>query len=364
MLKKISPIIICICIAFTICVSAMGFADGVSVEPPAETTVDIISVEKYLIALYEAVNNTELADKTDTTEVLAWAESNGVLESIIDDMENISNTPLTQEMALLMLSRTYSELTEITEMLAEVSHTSDNRPPQMNMQDQPVLDAESAVQPTPPNDNDFSEGRHRLQMQMPENAAENSTDMQSVSQSDSKTAENPANEQIQPPDFTTQVTDIDKTDAANTQEAPQRNGTPAGNRVASNTQGSKMQQPSGNTPQNNSANKETSETGIQQGNNIQQEKGMGNPTDKSNTKRNSKPGTDVIADSENMDFEIDDTAMSDIASGETQTDIITQTEEKAKSLNEYIEEYLTTFVGLILLAMSFIFVKLYRRRRY
>ena len=368
MLKKISPIIICVCIAFTICVSAMGFADGVSVEPPTETTVNIISVEKYLIALYEAVNNIELADKTDTTEVLAWAETNGILESIADDTQNISEIPLTQETALVMLSRTYTQLAEITDMITEVSHTANNRQPQPGMPGQSkenipdMGNAENTQQPAVPDNSVFSGGNR--QPQMPK--AEISDDIQNVTQTTAEISEIAENEQISSADPAAAPVDNNVPDTKN-EQVPQKNGASAGGRAASGLQGSQnrhqgenMKMPSGN---NSTQNNSQGSTGTRS--KTRQDSNMPSGEEKTNNQRNMLfPENTQLETAENSDSQTNISNL--IEDMEKESQITENSDEQVSdvSLSEHIKEYYTTYICLLVLAAAFVFVKLFRRRRY
>ena len=367
MLKKISPIIICVCIAFTICVSAMGFADGVSVEPPTETTVNIISVEKYLIALYEAVNNIELADKTDTTEVLAWAETNGILESIADDTQNISEIPLTQETALVMLSRTYTQLAEITDMITEVSHTANNRQPQPGMPGQSkenipdMGNAENTQQPAVPDNSVFSGGNR--QPQMPK--AEISDDIQNESQITAEISELAESEQMNSADIAAAPVDNNVPDKKN-EQVPQRNGSSAGGRPTSSIQGSQnrpqgenIQMPSGNNlTQNNS------QGGTDTRSKTRQDGNMPSGEEKVNNQRNMlTPENTQTETVQNSDSQTNISNLLEEIEKESQTTENSDEQVSDVSLAEHIKEYRTTYVGLLVLAAAFVFIKLFRRRR-
>lgn len=365
MLKKISPIIICVCIAFTICVSAMGFSDGVSVESADETTVDIISVEKYLVALYEAVNNIELADKTDTTEVFAWAETNGILESIADDTQNISEIPLTQESALVMLSRSYTQLAEITDMIAEVSHAANNRQPQPGMPEQSkehVPNTEKTQQPTVPNNDGFSGGNR--QPQMPKTKI--SDDIQNASQTNAEISEIAENEQISSADVAAAPVDNNVPDTKN-EQVPQKNGASAGGRAASGLQGSQnrpqgenMKMPSGNnSTQNNS------QGGTGSRSKTRQDSNMPSGEEKTNNQRNMLfPENTQLETAENSDSQTNISNL--IEDMEKESQITENSDEQVSdvSLSEHIKEYYTTYICLLVLAAAFVFVKLFRRRRY
>lgn len=368
MLKKISPIIICVCIAFTICVSAMGFADGVSIEPPAETTVDIISVEKYLIALYEAVNNIELADKTDTTGVLAWAETNGILENIADSTQNISEIPLTQETALVMLSRTYTQLAEITDMITEVSHTANNRQPQPGMPGQSkehipdMGNAEDTQQPAVPDNSVFSGGNR--QPQMPK--AEISDDIQNVTQTTAEISEIAENEQISSADLAAAPTDNNVPDTKN-EQVPQRNGSSAGGRPTSSMQGS-QNRPQGENMQ------------MPSGNNLTQNNSQGGANIRSKARQDSNmPSGELKANNQKNMLSPENTQTDTVENSNNQTNISNLIEEMEKesqtiensgeqvsdvSLSKHLKEYYTTYVGLLVLTAAFVFIKLFRRRRY
>ena len=367
-LKKISPIIICICIAFTICVSAMGFADGVSVESPAETTVDIISVEKYLIALYEAVNNIELADKTDTTEVMAWAETNGILEGIADDTQNIFEIPLTQETALLMLSRSYTQLAEITDMITEVSHTANNRQLQPGMPEQSkehtpdMGNAENAQQPTVPNNGGFSGGNR--QPQMPK--TEISDDIQNASQITAEISEIAENEQISSAYPVAEPTVNTVLDTKN-EQVPQKNGASAGGRPASNMQGGQnrpqgknMQMPLGNDlTQNNS------QDGNGTRSKTRQDSNMPLGEEKANNQRNKlSPENTQPETAENSDSQTNISNLIEDMEKESQMTENSDEQVSDVSLSEHIKEYCATYISLLVLAAAFVFVKLFRRRRY
>ena len=334
----------------------MGFADGVSVEPPNETTVDIISVEKYLIALYEAVNNIELADKTDTTEVLAWAETNGILEGIADDTQNISEIPLTQETALIMLSRTYTYLAEITDMITEVSHTANSRQLQPGMTGQSkehisdMGNTENAQQPTVPNNGGFSGGNR--QPQTPN--TENYDDTQGVTQTTAEISEIAENEQISSADLAATPMDNNVPDAKN-EQAQQRNGTSSGGRPASN-----MQMPSGNNlTQNNS------QGGTGTRSNARQDSNMPSGEEKANNQRNMlSPENTQPETAENSDSQTNISNLIEDMKKESQMTENSDEQVSGVSLSEHIKEYCTTYISLLVLAAAFVFVKLFSRRRY
>lgn len=352
-LKKISPIIICAFIAFTICVSAVSFGADVNIEPPEKTTVNMISVEKYLIALYEAVHNAELTDETDFSEVMVWAETNAILENIADDTQDISEIPLTQETALIMLSRSYTELAEITDMITEVSHTVNNRLPQRGMPEQSkeyitnMGNTENAEQPFLPNNGGFSGDRQQLQMPK----TEIPDDTQSASQTTAEISGIAKNQQMSTPDFAVQSKDNTVSVTSNIQASPQ-NGTFAGGRPASNMQ----------MPLENNLKQDNSQSNSDARSKTKQDRNVPSGEKSTNNQKNALPPGNTKTESSDSQSNVSE--LFDVINKETQMTENLEEQASNVSLSEHIKEYQTTYIGLLVLAAAFVFVKLFRHRRY
>lgn len=196
--KKILFVIICI---FAVCVSAVTSADTQISEE------NVISVDTYVTALYKAVHKIDTSDNTDSNTVRTWAETNGITDGIAEN-----NTPLTPENALLMLSRSYNELSEIVDIINKISvHSNDAIPeptadkndisneyqeniPQNNIpqNSDPVI--------APPNNNKPPQAMPKE----PENSDENNAPHKAFPVSNSSENDNPAEQtekNEQPPDM-------------------------------------------------------------------------------------------------------------------------------------------------------------------
>ena len=346
MLKRLT-VILCALLSFSICVSAVISADITNDEPDSKVAGNVITVENYLVALYDAIHTEYSSENTDMAEVLTWAESTGILDIITESEVDVSNMPLTQEMALTMLSYTFNELTEVTDMIKSLSTNTIPMNFGGEQSENPMFNYErprDATQTAPPFEFDSSNAN---QQETTEDTSVNSEP--EAEKSDNITATNP---QGQMPEFNAQPTNS----TANIPE--ERNS--AGNRPDFGNQGGRTQGGTGKQMPTNqeSANRGQKEASVPN-NGLPQTNvsPLPNQTDDANQNTDgSTPSTDASNMQSNQPFG------NNIENDRMQYSQTAQNSEK--SLGEHIKEYAVTYISLIILAAAFVFIKLYRRRRY